>query len=78
MYYSIKLSYPVAYVAVGVVLAGLCALTPGKYVVRFGRVALPLGVVLSYLSICVFYGIALASVVSMVRGMLAFLRSLGY
>lgn len=68
MHYS-KLYNPVLYVAVGDLLAGLCLLTRGKYSLGFGKVSLPVGVVLSYLSLSVFFVIALASAVSNIRRM---------
>lgn len=73
MHYS-RFYNPLLFVGLGVLLAGLCALIPGKYFLTFtlppprGHVAFPMGVVLGYFLLGVCSLIALLSAVHIIRG----------
>ncbi len=75
MHYS-RLYNPLVFVGFGVLLAGLCALTPGRYFLTFtlpsprGHVAFPMRVVLGYFLLSVCSLVALVSAVHIIRGIL--------
>ena len=75
MHYS-RLYNPLIFVGLGVLLAGLCALIPGRYFLTFtlppprGHVAFPMRVALGYLLLGVCSLVALLSAVHIIRGIL--------
>ena len=75
MHYS-RFYNPLIYVGLGVLLACLCALIPGRFYLTIalppprGHVAFPLAVVLSYLVLGVCFAIAVSSAIRIIRGIL--------